>query len=198
MGGNSTILSTSRLVLRDFTVDDGDEFHRINTHPAVLEFLGPAPTRAMTTDWIARLRLLAASDSPRLLAVVDRSTGHFIGYVGLAEPTFVAHFTPCVEIGWRLAPDSWGRGLASEAATVVLDWAFRHFALTEVLAFTAVGNLRSRRVMEKIGMNRDPRDDFDHPRLDPDNPLRAHVLYRIASPRAQHPAPPRTQPQSPR
>jgi RimJ/RimL family protein N-acetyltransferase len=103
----------------------------------------------------------------------------FIGFIALAEPSFEAHFTPCVEIGWRLAKAYWGRGLAPEGARVVLDYAFDRLGLEEVVSFTAATNTPSRWVMEKLGMSRDPAEDFDHPRIAPGHPLCRHVLYRI-------------------
>ena len=112
-----------------------------------------------------------------------KSTGEFIGYVGLAVPGFEAHFTPCVEIGWRLATPYWNLGLATEGARAVLDYAFSTVGLNEVVSFTVPANVRSRRVMEKLGLTHNPSDDFDHPRLPPDHPLRRHVLYRIRNPR---------------
>jgi RimJ/RimL family protein N-acetyltransferase len=102
----------------------------------------------------------------------------FIGYVGLAEPGFAAHFTPCVEIGWRLAFAQWGRGYAREAARAVLAHAASDLSLAEIVAFTAAGNHRSRRVMAAIGMTHDASDDFDHPNLPAGHWLRPHVLYR--------------------
>jgi RimJ/RimL family protein N-acetyltransferase len=101
----------------------------------------------------------------------------FAGFVGLAVPGFEAHFTPCVEIGWRLAAEHWGRGYAPEAARATLDFAFGEAGLEEVVSFAVPENVRSRRVMEQIGMTRRPADDFDHPNA-PDG-LRRHVLYRI-------------------
>ena len=103
----------------------------------------------------------------------------FIGYVGLSVPQFEAHFTPCVEIGWRLARDHWGSGYASEAARAALDFGFRNLGLDQIVSFTVPGNWRSRRVMERIGMCGTPHDDFDHPALPEGHPLRRHVLYRI-------------------
>ena len=192
------ILRSARLILRDF--DDGDkaDFHRLNTDRMVLEFLGPPLTREASDDWVDRIIERSRRDLPRLLAVTDADGATFMGYVGLWSPTFDAHFTPCVEIGWRLAVDFWRKGIATEAARMVLSWGFDHFLLPEIVSFTTVANTRSRAVMERIGMNRVPTDDFDHPRLGSENPLRPHVLYRISSPRAQHPSPARSESESPR
>lgn len=103
----------------------------------------------------------------------------FVGYVGLAVPKFSAHFTPCIEIGWRLAAEYWGRGLATEGAREIVRLAFGPLALHEIVSFTVPANLRSRRIMEKLGMIHDPADDFDHPGLPEGDPLRRHVLYRL-------------------
>ena len=104
----------------------------------------------------------------------------FIGFIGLSIPQFEAHFTPCVEIGWRLARAEWGKGYASEGARAALAFGFERLGLAEIVSFTAVSNLRSRRVMERIGMQRRAAEDFDHPNLPEGHPLRRHVLYRIA------------------
>jgi RimJ/RimL family protein N-acetyltransferase len=103
-----------------------------------------------------------------------------VGFVGLSHPGFNAHFTPCVEIGWRLAFHHWGRGYATEGAAAALDFAFERLGLEEVVSFTAAANVRSRRVMERLGMTHRPEDDFDHPILPVAHPLRRHVLYRIS------------------
>jgi RimJ/RimL family protein N-acetyltransferase len=103
----------------------------------------------------------------------------FAGFIGLAVPTFEQHFTPCVEIGWRLAAEHWGRGYATEGARVALEYGFQTLGLGEIVSFTVPGNLRSRRVMERIGMVHNPADDFDHPALPEGHRLRRHVLYRI-------------------
>lgn len=107
--------------------------------------------------------------------------GTFLGIAGLLRPSFEAHFTPCVEVGWRLAVDAWGRGYATEAAQACLDHGFEALSprLEEIFAFTVPGNARSRRVMERQGMQHDPAGDFDHPKLPAGHPLRRHVLYRI-------------------
>lgn len=116
-----------------------------------------------------------------LYAAELKETNSFIGFIGLSVPRFQAHFTPCVEIGWRLALEYWGRGLATEGARGVVQHAFGPLGLKELVSFTVPINLRSRRVMEKIGMTRDPADDFDVPILSEGHPLRRHVLYRLRS-----------------
>jgi len=112
-------------------------------------------------------------------AVEVRGVSSFIGFVGLAVPRMTAHFTPCVEIGWRLAPEFWGRGYATEAANASLRYGFEQLILKEIVAFTVPLNERSRAVMKRIGMTHDPADDFDHPNLPVGDVLRRHVLYRM-------------------
>ncbi len=112
----------------------------------------------------------------------DSSCGApFIGFVGLSVPSFTSHFTPCVEIGWRIAKEYWGNGYASEAAAASLHFGFEKLKLQQIVAFTVPTNKRSIAVMERIGMSRNPADDFDHPNLQPGHPLQRHVLYRIAA-----------------
>lgn len=110
-------------------------------------------------------------------------TGEFIGFTGLSTPRFTAHFMPAVEIGWRLIRSAWGHGYASEAARRALHVGFADHGLPEIVSFTAVGNLRSRAVMERIGMTHDPAEDFAHPSLAEGSPLRHHVLYRLSAQR---------------
>lgn len=114
-----------------------------------------------------------------LFAAEVRASHSFIGYIGLAIPSFQARFTPCVEVGWRLSATHWGQGLATEGAREVLLYAFRVLQLDDVVSFTVPANVRSRRVMEKLGMTHDPADDFDHPKLPEGHSLRRHVLYRL-------------------
>jgi RimJ/RimL family protein N-acetyltransferase len=105
----------------------------------------------------------------------------FIGYIGLSVPSFHAHFTPCVEIGWRLARAYWGNGYATEGARAALRFGFEQLGLREIVSFTVPANARSRRVMERLAMRYSPSDDFDHPRLPEGHPLRRHVLYRLTA-----------------
>jgi RimJ/RimL family protein N-acetyltransferase len=115
-----------------------------------------------------------------LWAVEVIETAAFAGYVGLWPATFEAHFTPAMEIGWRLAQEFWGKGYATEAARAVLADGFERVGLDEIVSFAATVNERSWRVMERIGMTHDPADDFDHPTLEPGHRLERHVLYRIS------------------
>ncbi len=113
-----------------------------------------------------------------LWALELRSTGELIGFAGLAVPEFEAHFTPAVEVGWRLARSAWGHGYATEAGKAALAFGFDEVGLAEIVSFTTAGNARSRAVMERLGMTHDPGDDFDHPALPPGHPQHPHALYR--------------------
>jgi RimJ/RimL family protein N-acetyltransferase len=138
----------------------------------------PAPlTRDQSDAFAERVRTTLGERGWGLWAVEVDGGAPFIGFVGLAEPRFDAHFTPAVEIGWRLAREHWAKGYATEAARSALSFAFDELGLDEVVSFTAVENVRSRRVMERMGMTHDPAEDFDHP-LVLEGPLRRHVLYR--------------------
>jgi RimJ/RimL family protein N-acetyltransferase len=122
-----------------------------------------------------------------LFAAELQETGECIGFVGLAVPRFEARFTPCVEIGWRLSAHHWGSGLATEGAREVARYAFEELGLAGLVSFTVPHNVRSRRVMEKIGMIRDACEDFDHPGIAEGHALRRHVLYRLLSVRPFEP-----------
>jgi RimJ/RimL family protein N-acetyltransferase len=121
-----------------------------------------------------------------LWAVEVIGVADFIGFTGLGVPRFQAHFTPCVEIGWRLAHDYWGFGYATEAACAARDYGFTHLGLNQIVSFTVPANQRSRNVMERIGMTRSPEDDFEHPLVPLGHPLRQHVLYRLVAPAQFH------------
>ena len=151
----------------------------MNADPAVMEFFPACLSRAESDQGVDRIERHFRERGFGLFAVELRCNGTFIGFIGLNVPRFVAHFTPCVEIGWRLAADYWGQGLATEGARAALRHGFESLGLDEIVAFTMPGNVRSRRVMEKLGMTHDPADDFDHPGLAEGHPMRMHVLYRL-------------------
>jgi ribosomal-protein-alanine N-acetyltransferase len=142
--------------------------------PAVL-------TRRQSDELVERIEGGFEASGFGLWALEVRGTGEFIGFTGLAVPEFEADFTPAVEVGWRLARSAWGSGYATEAARAALQFAFEEAGLSEIVSLTTPANRRSRAVMERIGMKRDPGDDFDHPGLPVGHPLRPHVLYRIAA-----------------
>ena len=172
-------LMTERMILRQWIARDHDPFARLNADPRVMQYMPGALSREESDALVDRIKEHFSKYDFGLWAAELRTTGVFIGFIGLSVPSFHAHFTPCVEIGWRLAAEHWGKGLATEGALAVLHCAFESVGLTEVVSFTSTENRRSRRVMEKIGMKHDAADDFDHPRLPAGHPLRRHVLYRL-------------------
>lgn len=174
----SPAFRTPRLLLRGWQESDRAPFASMNADPLVMRYY-PSTLSAEETDrMLERNRLHFERHGFGLWAAVVAETDEFAGYIGLYVPSYEAHFTPCVEIGWRLAARFWNRGLATEGAAAVLRYAHLSLQLDEVVAFTTVDNLPSRRVMEKIGMVRDVGGDFDHPRIPKEHQLCRHVLYR--------------------
>ncbi|HEV2500669.1 MAG TPA: GNAT family N-acetyltransferase [Terriglobia bacterium] len=173
------MIQTSRLVLRRWEDRDRDPFAEMNSDPKVMEFMPGCLSRAESDLLVDRIGEHFREHGFGLYAVELRGERQFIGYVGLAIPTFEAHFTPCVEIGWRLAASAWGKGLTTEGARAVVQEAFEKLGPKRLVSFTVPANIRSRRVMEKLGMSHNPAEDFDHPRLPDGHPLRRHVLYRL-------------------
>jgi len=147
-----------------------------------MRYFPAALSRTESDALYERIRLGWEQNGFDLWAVERREDTSFIGFIGLSVARFDAHFTPCVEIGWRLVRSAWGCGLATEGASRALEFGFSRLGLGEIVAFTAATNLRSRRVMERLGMRRDPRDDFEHPLVPEGHPLRPHVLHRLRRP----------------
>ena len=172
------MLETERLLLREWRVEDREPFAAMNADPRVMEFFPSTLTPEQTDDMLRRMAAHFARHGFGWWAAELKETGAFLGFIGLGVPSFEAHFTPCVEIGWRLAAEYWGRGLATEGARAAMRYGFEELALREIVSFTSVANVRSRRVMEKLGMTRNPADDFDHPLIPEGHPLRRHVVYR--------------------
>ena len=156
-------ITTERLVLRGWTAADRHLFARLNADPRVMEFfpsvLSVEESDALADSIASHLEQhgwgLWAAEVPNVTA--------FAGYIGLSRPRFQSHFTPCVEIGCRLALAFWGSGYATEGARAVLRFGFETLGLNEIVSFTTESNRRSRRVMERIGMTHEPADDFDYP-----------------------------------
>lgn len=177
-------LHTSRLILRPWRDADDEAFAAMFDDQPVMEFL-PAATGAEIDAFIQRIKTHFAEHGFGWWAVEVPQVAPFIGYVGLSVPRFEAPFMPAVEVGWRLASAHWGNSYATEGARAALEAGFTRFGLGEIVSFTVPANTRSIRVMERIGMTRDPTEDFDHPRLPEGHPLRRHVLYRLGKERWQ-------------
>ncbi|MGH7154751.1 MAG: GNAT family N-acetyltransferase [Acetobacteraceae bacterium] len=172
-------IETDRLLLRAWRDDDRAAFAEMNADPCVMAFFPARLDRAASDALVERITAHFARHGFGLLAVEVPGVAPFIGFIGLSVPRFSAHFTPCVEIAWRLARPYWNRGYATEGARGALSHAFGVLKLAEVVSFTVEQNHRSRAVMQRIGMQRDPADDFMHPLLPDGHKLRLHVLYRI-------------------
>ena len=173
-------LATARLRLRGWRNDHREPFAALNADPEVMAHFPTTLSRA-TSDMLVDATMDGWAANGFGLWAMERVTdGRFLGFTGLSRPSFGAAFTPAVEIGWRLARHAWGHGYATEAARASLHFGFETLGLEEIVSFTVPANVRSRAVMERIGMHHDPADDFDHPKLPEGHPLRRHVLYRLA------------------
>lgn len=182
MTQSSTSIRTQRLLLRPWQDADFDPLVAMGNDPCVMEFFPSLMSREDTAAMLGRIRTHHETHGFGYWAVEIPGVTSFAGFIGLAVPRFEAHFTPCVEIGWRLKPEYWGKGLASEGARAALEFGFDRQGLPEIVAMTAVSNVRSRRVMERLGMTYDSADDFDHPLISAGHPLQRHVLYRLTKP----------------
>jgi len=171
-------LRTERLLMRRWRSGDREPFAAINADEQVMELLPGTLTRAESDGYIESIEAHFDEHGYGLWALELRDGGELIGLTGLNTVAFAAHFTPAVEIGWRLARSAWGNGYASEAARAALRFGFEQAALAEIVSMTTELNVRSQAVMERIGMRRDPADDFVHPLARPPH-LRRHVLYRL-------------------
>jgi len=172
-------IETPRLMIRPWKDSDIPEFAQMNQDPDVMEFFPSCSTPEESKSLVEFCKAHMVKHGFGPFAVEIKKTHEFIGFVGLSYPDFDAPFMPAVEIGWRIAKKHWNQGYATEAARFVLHEAFEKFNLKEVVSFTAMPNKKSMRIMEKIGMVRDLKDDFDHPKLDKDHWLCRHVLYRM-------------------
>ena len=175
-----TPITTGRLLLRPWQDSDRDPFAAMSADPAVMQYLPPLPTRAAADAWIDRQRTHMDQHGFCFWAAQSLADGAFVGAVGLQRVPFAAHFTPAIEVGWRIARPFWGRGYAPEAARAAVKYGFDTLQAAEIVAITLDANQNSRRVMEKIGMLYDPADDFDFPGAPPGGPVLRTVVYRLA------------------
>ncbi len=178
----SEALQTNRLLLRRWRIEDRQSFAAMNADLRVMEHFPKLLTREESNAVVDRIEAHFREHGFGVWALEILGVTPFAGFVGLSHPRFEASFTPCVEIGWRLAAEYWGQGYATEGAKAALNFGFLTLGLAEILSFTVPANVRSRRVMEKIGMTHEAAEDFDHPLLAPGHRLSRHVLYRIKRP----------------
>lgn len=171
-------LRTPRLLLRTWRDDDLAPFATLNADARVREFFPSALSRQENDALVARFRAHFLERGYGFWAVEIPGTSPFIGFIGLGDPNLPAPLSGLVEIGWRLSPEHWGQGYATEGASAALDAAFDRVGLDQVIALTVPSNVRSRRVMDKLGMVHSPHEDFDHPRVPDGHALKRHVLYR--------------------
>jgi RimJ/RimL family protein N-acetyltransferase len=171
-------LETDRLCLRQWRQTDFGPFAEMNADPKVMEFFPAALSPAQSDAMAQRCHSLIAERGWGLWATVVKSTGEFVGFVGLHIPSTELPFSPCVEVGWRLAFRFWGKGFATEGGRAAVHVAFRCLNQKEVVSFTSVGNVRSRGVMERLGMRETGL--FDHPSIPEGHRLRQHCLYRLS------------------
>jgi len=175
----SQTLETPRLILRPWRDSDRVPFAAMSADAEVMAHLLAFASPEATDNWITRQQAHLAAHGFCFWALESRESGEFIGAAGLLRIGYDAHFSPAVEVGWRLARPFWGQGYAPEAAGAALRFGFEQIGLQEIVANTVPANHNSRRVMEKIGMSHDPADDFDHPLVPVGSPLRRQVLYRL-------------------
>jgi RimJ/RimL family protein N-acetyltransferase len=164
------------ITLRQWQDEDLGPYAAMNADPEVMRYFPKCLTAEESRESLSRIRAGIDQRGWGLWAVeVD---GALAGFTGLAQPKFSAHFRPCMEIGWRLRREFWGRSIAYSAALAAEAFAFQNLKLAELVSFTAVINTRSRRLMERLGFIRNEREDFLHPLIAEDSPVRPHVLYR--------------------
>ncbi len=174
------MITSDRLLLRRWREGDVAPFAAMNADPLTMRFMPGVMTVEETRAQIARFEEHHRLHGFGVWAVEAPGVAPLIGYAGLQRVPFEAHFTPAVEIGWRLAPAYWGQGYATETARAALRIGFEDLNLDQIVSFTVAANKPSWSVMERLGMTRDPAEDFDHPRLPVGHALRRHILYRIA------------------
>jgi 3-dehydroquinate dehydratase/shikimate dehydrogenase len=170
------MIETQRLILRRWKESDLDPLIAMNADTKVMEFFPSTLSPEESEKFLERIGNKFEADGFCFWAMELKATKEFIGFVGLNKPAFQTHFTPCIEIGWRLPFQHWGKGYATEGAIASIQYGFSILKLKEIVSFTTVNNVRSQKVMEPIGMTHHPMDDFDHPNLESHHPLRKHVL----------------------
>jgi 3-dehydroquinate dehydratase/shikimate dehydrogenase len=172
-------LSTNRLLLRQWKSSDLPLFAKMNADQHVMKYFPSLLTKKESNYLAEKIQQELQEKEYGFWAIEVPNISSFIGLVGLHYPDFKAHFTPCVEIGWRLAYEYWGKGYAFEAATKIIEYAFNELKLNEIVSFTTIDNIPSRNLMEKLEMTHNPQDDFKPPKIPKNHSTSSHVLYRL-------------------
>ena len=175
---NISELKTERLLLREWSDRDLSGFAELNSDPETMAFFPGQLSREESDAVAEKCQSLISKRGWGFWAVELKSSGEFMGFVGLHTPKPNLPFSPCVEIGWRLLKKYWGKGYATEAAQASLGYAFNTLNLNEVVSFTTVSNVRSRSVMQRLGFS-NTHQNFEHPDIDKGHLLSEHVLYKI-------------------
>lgn len=175
----TTIIETKRLILRAWKKEDNQAYFQINQDPKVIEFLRGPLTMQQVNDFIIAANSHNDKHGYTQWAVEFKETRMLIGFIGLKYIDWESHFTPTVEISWRLGSQYWNKGYATEGAKASLDYGFKKCGLQEIVSFTVPANVRSISVMEKIGLKRDINGDFADSKSPADHPLSKHILYRL-------------------
>jgi RimJ/RimL family protein N-acetyltransferase len=176
---SKVFIETPRLILRQWQKSDQEPYINLNADPEVMEYFPSIKTPPETLAQIDRLSTYIDKNGFGFWAVERKDNHQFIGFTGICEPGFEAHFTPCIEIGWRLSKENWRQGFATEAALACLDFGFDKLSISEIYSFTAIHNKRSEKVMQRIGMSK--AGEFDHPLIAGEHWLKRHVVYKISS-----------------
>lgn len=171
------LFTSERLGFRNWIEQDKPKMHIINSDPQVMEFFPAIPNETQTDAFVDRMKVLFSRRGFCYFAVDRLDNKAFIGFIGIAEKNFEADFTPCIDIGWRLDKNEWGKGYASEGAKKCLEYAFEKMALKNIKSICPVSNKKSEKVMNKIGMKKVK--DFKHPLLTEYKELEVCVLYEI-------------------
>jgi RimJ/RimL family protein N-acetyltransferase len=183
------LIETERLILRRWRAGDLALYAAMMADPEVTYWLGGGQSEAEAKAHVVRMESMFESEGFGIWALERKADGAFLGSAGLAVIREDIPLAPAIEVGWRLARDAWGHGYATEAARAAIDDGFARLGLAEIVTFTAASNLRSQAVMERLGLERDPTRDFDHPKLAPGHPLRGHVVYAVRARAAASAAP---------
>lgn len=176
------MIETERLILRNWRESDIAPFHLMCNDAEVMRFLGPPISITDAEATLARMNGFVASHGFCFWAIERKTDGAFLGFCGLKPGPAETPLHEGVEIGWRLAREHWGKGYAREAAQASLDWGWVHTDAPDIAAITVIGNIGSWGLMERLGMVRMVNEDFNHPALHEDDPLRRHIVYRITRP----------------